>query len=50
MGCIEDALDIEEKGEAAIISQEDNIRSWEPEMIDQEFPVFRTSLDWLRAI
>ena len=35
MGCIEDALNIVEKGEAAIIAQEDNIRSWQPETIDQ---------------
>lgn len=50
MGCIEDALNIEEKGEAAIIAQEDNIRSWQPEIIDQEYPVFRSTLDWMRAI
>ena len=50
MGCIEDALRIDEKGEAAIIAQEDNIRSWQPEIIDQEYPVFRSTLDWMRAI
>ena len=50
MGCIEDALNIEEKGEAAIIAQEDSIRNWQPELIDQEFPVFRSTLDWMRAI
>lgn len=50
MGCIEDALNIVEKGEAAIIAQEDNIRSWQPETIDQEYPVFRSTLDWMRAI
>lgn len=50
MGCIEDALNIEDKGEAAIIAQEDNIRGWQPEVIDQEYPVFRSTLDWMRAI
>ena len=50
MGCIEDALNIQEKGEAAIIAQEDNIRNWRPDMIDQEYPVFRNTLDWMRAI
>ncbi|MFJ7789362.1 ATP-dependent nuclease [Pseudomonas sp. NPDC096925] len=50
MGCIEDALNIEEKGEAAIIAQEDSIRVWQPEVIDQEYPVFRSTLDWMRAI
>ncbi|GGJ47650.1 hypothetical protein [Pseudomonas avellanae] len=50
MGCIEDALRIDEKGEAAIIAQEDNIRSWQSEVIDQEYPVFRSTLDWMRAI
>lgn len=50
MGCIEDALNIQEKGEAAIIDQEDNIRNWRPDIIDQEFPVFRNTLDWMREI
>jgi hypothetical protein len=50
MGCIEDALNIQEKGEAAIIQQEDNIRNWEPAVIDQEHSVFRQTLDWMRAI
>lgn len=50
MGCIEDALNIQEKGESAIIEQEDNIRNWLPDMIDQEYPVFRNTLDWMRAI
>ena len=50
MGCIEDALNIEDKGEAAIIAQEDSIRGWQPEVIDQEYPVFRSTLDWMRAI
>ena len=50
MGCIEDALNITEKGEAAIIAQEDSIRSWQPAVIDQEYPVFRSTLDWMRAI
>ncbi|QHG65209.1 ATP-dependent nuclease [Pseudomonas putida] len=50
MGCIEDALNIEDKGEAAIIAQEDIIRDWQPAVIDQEYPVFRSTLDWMRAI
>src|SRR5690606_22374291 len=50
MGCIEDALNIQEKGESAIIDQEDNIRNWQPDMIDHEYPVFRNTLDWMRAI
>lgn len=50
MGCIEDALNIEDKGEAAMIAQEDSIRGWQPEVIDQEYPVFRSTLDWMRAI
>ena len=50
MGCIEDALNTQEKGEAAIIAMEDNIRNWEPDIIDQEYPVFRNTLDWMRAI
>ncbi|MCV4111273.1 ATP-dependent nuclease [Pseudomonas aeruginosa] len=50
MGCIEDALNIQEKGETAIINQEENIRNWRPDIIDQEFPVFRNTLDWMREI
>lgn len=50
MGCIEDALNIDDKGEAAIIAQEDSIRNWQPAVIDQEYPVFRSTLDWMRAI
>jgi len=26
------------------------IRSWQPEMIDQEHPVSRSTLDWMQAI
>lgn len=50
MGCIEDALGIKEKGEAAIIEQEEKIRHSAPEVIDGMFPVFRECLEWMRAL
>jgi len=50
MGCIEDALDEPEKGEEAILRQEDRLRKFTSQQIHDELPGVRDCLDWVTAL
>lgn len=49
-GTIEDILVTQEKGEDAIIEQEERLRGLTAEQIDAQIPNFRVCLDWMRSI
>lgn len=48
-GTIEDVLGITEKGEDAIIEQEERLNGIPGDEIDKDMPIFRQALDWVRS-
>jgi len=50
IGCIEDVFGIHEKGEEAILEQEDFLRSADGASTEARAPLLKACLEWLRAI
>jgi len=50
IGCIEDVFGIQEKGEEAILEQEDFLRSADGASTEARAPLLKACLEWLRAI
>ena len=48
-GCIENVMDISEKGEDAIIEQEQRLREMSAAEIEQEMPAFKACFEWIRS-
>lgn len=49
VGCIEQVTDAADKGEDAIIEQEQQLRAMSAEQIEQQMPAFKACLDWIRS-
>lgn len=50
LGSIEDILGNADKGEDAILAQEDRLRELDHEAIEQQMPVFKSCMEWMRAL
>jgi putative ATP-dependent endonuclease of the OLD family len=50
MGSIEDVLGVDDKGEDAILAQEDRLRDLDRAAIEQQMPAFKSCLDWMRGL
>jgi hypothetical protein len=50
VGCIEDILGEEDKGEEAIQRQEDRLRAFTPADVVAEMPMARDCLDWIAGL
>ena len=50
VGCIEDVLGEKDKGEEAIIIQEERLRVMAAEDIVRQMPTFKTCFDWIRQL
>lgn len=48
-GCIEQVTGTDEKGEDAIIDQEQRLRSMSPAELEQKMPAFKACFDWIRS-
>lgn len=48
-GCIEQVLDTHDKGEDAIIHQEERLRALNAADIEQQMPAFKACFDWIRS-
>jgi predicted ATP-dependent endonuclease of OLD family len=49
-GCIEQITGAEDKGEDAIIEQEETLRALSATDIEQQMPAFKACFDWIRSI
>ncbi len=49
-GCIEQVIGADDKGEDAIIEQEQRIRAMNVAEIEQQMPAFKACFDWVRSI
>lgn len=49
-GCIEQVTNYADKGEDAIIQQEENLRAMSAEEIEQQMPAFKACFDWIRSL
>lgn len=50
VGCIEDVLGAKDKGEEAILAQEERLRVMAADEIAQEMPSFKACLEWIKQI
>jgi len=48
-GCIEQVIACADKGEDAILEQEDKLREMSPEVIDRDMPEFRRCFEWIKS-
>ena len=48
-GCIEQVMGCEDKGEDAIIQQEERLRAMSASEIEQQMPIFKACFDWVRG-
>lgn len=49
-GCIEQVTGTADKGEEAIIEQEQRLRAMSPADIEQQMPAFKACFDWIRGL
>ena len=49
-GCIEQVTGADDKGEEAIIEQEQRLRGMSAAEIEQQMPAFKTCFDWIRSL
>ena len=49
-GCIEDVTGAANKGEDAIIEQEEQLRIMSAEEIEKEMPAFKACFEWIRGL
>ena len=49
-GCIEHVLNIEDKGEEAIIEQEQRLRAMGAADIEQQMPSLKACFDWIKSL